>query len=351
MKLARERGIRYIFTGLSRGQLFETRLDELFRNRMFNVDEMDRAVLEARKVYHRVDDAVYRLLDVSMFRDESLFNDITFVDYFRYTDVELDDLYEYLSTRVPWIRPQDTGRSTNCLINEAGIFVHKKERGFHNYALPYSWDVRLGHKTREEALEELDDDIRMPMVRQMLDEVGYTVKDWQTGKSDKKLAAYFVSNDPGLTIADLRTHLNRRLPAYMSPAYFVRLETMPLTTSGKINRHDLPNPAEKRPEIEAAFVGPQSQLQHALADIWSQVLNVKRIGIHDDFFELGGASIPAVQAVARISDQFEVDFPVRAFFEHPTVAGQSALLEELLVAQLETLSDEEIDRLLAEMGD
>ena len=351
MKLARERGIRYIFTGLSRGQLFETRLDELFRNRLFDVEQMDQAVIEARKVYHSVDDAVYRLLDVSMFRDERIFKDITFVDFFRYTDVELDDLYDFLSTRVPWIRPRDTGRSTNCLINEAGIFVHKTERGYHNYALPYSWDVRLGHKTREEALEELDDDIRMPVVRQMLDEVGYTVKDWQAGKTDKKLAAYFASNEPNLTVADLRGHLAQRLPAYMIPAYFVGLEAIPLTPNGKVNRQDLPNPAEKRPEIDAAFVGPQSQLELALADIWSQVLNVKRIGIHDDFFELGGASIPAVQTVVRISDQFEVDFPVRAFFEHPTIAGQSALLEELLVTQLEEMSDEEIERLLVQMGD
>ena len=62
------------------------------------------------------------------------------------------------STR-PGSGPTDTGRSTNCLVNVAGIYVHRLERGFHNYALPYSWDVRLGHKTRAEALEELDDDL------------------------------------------------------------------------------------------------------------------------------------------------------------------------------------------------
>ena len=65
------------------------------------------------------------LLDVSMFRDERIFDEIQFIDYFRYTDVELDELYDFLSTRVPWVRPRDTGRSTNCLINEAGIYVHQ----------------------------------------------------------------------------------------------------------------------------------------------------------------------------------------------------------------------------------
>jgi hypothetical protein len=68
-------------------------------------------------------------------------------------------MYRYLDQNAPWVRPSDTGRSTNCLINDAGIYIHKKERGFHNYALPYSWDVRMGHKTRAETIHELNDDL------------------------------------------------------------------------------------------------------------------------------------------------------------------------------------------------
>ncbi len=351
MKLAREKGIRYIFTGLSRGQLFETRLDELFRNRIFDVAQMDRAILEARKVYHRVDDAVRHLLDVSMFTDDRVFNEIQFVDYFRYTDVELDDIYGFLSTRVPWIRPRDTGRSTNCLINEAGIFVHKTEQGYHNYALPYSWDVRLGHKTRDEVMQELDDDIRPVMVRQMLDEVGYTVKTWRAEQSASRLAAYYVSDDVSLTVAELRAYLSEQLPAYMIPSYFVRLESLPLTSNGKVDRHALPSPTEKRPEMDAAYVEPQAELEVALAEFWSGSLNVSRIGLYDDFFDLGGASIAAVQVVVKISESFGVDFPISSFFEHPTIAGQSAVLEALLIDQLESMSDEEAAALLAELGE
>ncbi len=349
MNLARKKGIKFIFTGLSRGQLFETRLDELFRNRMFGVRQMDEAVLNARKIYHGVDDAVHQLLDVSMFHDDRVFEEIQLVDYFRYTEVELDELYEFLSTRVPWIRPRDTGRSTNCLINEAGIFVHQTERGYHNYALPYSWDVRLGHKTRAEAMEELDDEMRMPMVHEMLGEVGYSVKKWHSEQSEQRLAAYFIANNQGLTISELRDYLRRVLPAYMLPAYLVRLEKMPLTINGKIDRLALPNPTENRPEMDAAFAAPQTELEIGLAGIWSRTLNVDRVGIHDNFFDLGGASIPAVQVVAIMSDQYGVPFPVRSFFENPTVAEQSVILEGLLVAHLDALSDEEVERLLAEM--
>ena len=89
--------------------------------------------------------------------------------------------------------------------------------------------MRLGHKTRAEALEELDDEMRLPMVQQMLDEVGYTVKEWHAEQSDQRLAAYFAAADEALTIAELRAYLRDRLPSYMIPAYFVRLEELPLT--------------------------------------------------------------------------------------------------------------------------
>jgi hypothetical protein len=351
MNLARAKGIKYIFTGLSRGQLFETRLDELFRNRVFDVNQMDKAVIEARKLYHRVDDAVNRLLDVSIFNNDRIFEEIQFVDFFRYTDVELDEVYAFLSTRVPWMRPRDTGRSTNCLINEAGIFVHKTERGYHNYALPYSWDVRLGHKTREEALEELNDDIRLPMVRQMLDEVGYKMQENSTDLSEKRLAAYYVASDENLNGAGLQEYLAQTLPAHMIPAYFIRLASLPLTPNGKVNRADLPHPTKEVLDLADDFVAPTTELEIELAAIWSKTLGLTHIGIHDNFFNLGGASIPAVQVVAKINDIFDVPFTVSSFFEHPTIAGQSKLLEDLLVAEMEALSDDEVAALLAEMGD
>jgi len=147
-------GIPVIVTGLSRGQFFETRLiPAQFESGRFDADAIDATVLEARKVYHQVPDAVTELLpEQQVFDDESVFDRIEFVDFYRYVDVDLTELYRYLEENAPWVRPADTGRSTNCLINVAGIQVHQTERGYHNYAEPYSWDVRLGHKTRAEAL-------------------------------------------------------------------------------------------------------------------------------------------------------------------------------------------------------
>ena len=130
MNLAHERGIRFIVTGLSRGQIFETRLANLFANGIFDPKVIDDTIVEARKAYHRMDDVVGRCLDVEIFRDDDVFEDNQFIDFYRYCDAELNEMLAFLRERAPWVRPEDTGRSTNCLINETGIYVHKKERGF-----------------------------------------------------------------------------------------------------------------------------------------------------------------------------------------------------------------------------
>ncbi|MGB7395771.1 MAG: amino acid adenylation domain-containing protein, partial [Pricia sp.] len=153
-QIALEKNIPFIVTGLSRGQFFETRLtEELFWDDA--TGKIDDTILEARKLYHREPDAVKNLLDVSAFESDTIFEKVQFVDFYRYSDVSLEKMLEYLKDKVGWVRPSDTGRSTNCLINQVGIYVHKKEEGYSNYAFPYSWDVRLGHKTREESLEEI----------------------------------------------------------------------------------------------------------------------------------------------------------------------------------------------------
>lgn len=337
---ARARGIGTIFTGLSRGQFFETRLSaDVFAGQTFDPAAIDAAIDAARRAYHRRDDAVSRSLDVDLFRDDAVFQDVRFVDFYRYCDVDLDEIYGFLSERVPWIRPSDTGRSTNCRINDVGIYIHKKQRGFHNYALPYSWDVRLGHKTRDAALDELNDAIDEDEVKRMLREIGYE----EPAASQALLVAYYTGD---LGAEALREHLAARLPEYMLPAHLMRLDAMPLTPNGKIDRQALPDPRGER-RAAAPFVAPHTPTEVRVAAIWSDVLHLDRIGAHDDFFSLGGTSLPALQVISRINRTFQLDLPMSTFFEHPTVAALSAAIEATLIAELEGLSDEEVERLLA----
>jgi amino acid adenylation domain-containing protein len=327
--LAHEKGIRYIVTGLSRGQFFETRLtEEVFQHEDFDVAKLDDLVLEARKAYHRREDAVSCHLEVDIFRDDGVFRDIQFVDFYRYWSVPLAELHAYLRQRTPWLRPSDTGRSTNCLINDVGIYVHKKQRGYHNYALPYSWDVRLGQKTRAEAMAELDDEIDEPRVQQIMNQIGYEEPAESTETSINRLAAYYVS-DKALTTAELRAHLATWLPDYMLPTYFVRLDKLPLTTNGKVDRHALPALAYENMQPAHDVVGPRTETEKALAAIWRELLVVENIGINDDFFDLGGQSLVAIKAVSRIQDTFEVDLPLRNLFERPTIAGLAEVIDQL----------------------
>jgi non-ribosomal peptide synthase protein (TIGR01720 family) len=317
-QLAREHGIGYIVTGLSRGQFFETRLSEdVFATPDFDADAIDESILAARKAYHRREDVVSRSLDVDLFRDDALFDDVQFVDFYRYCTVSLEELYGFLKANAPWIRPSDTGRSTNCLINDAGIFVHKKLRGFHNYALPYSWDVRLGHKERGAALEELDDDIDETRVRRILREVGFDDPRLSDAPAER-LVAYFTA-DTGMQPSELQAHLLKHLPANAVPSTFVQLKAMPLTPNGKIDRKALPAPDAQPVIADASYAAPRNDTERVLAEIWARALRVERVGIHDNFFALSGDSIIAIQIIAR-ANQAGLKLAPNQLFQRPTIA-------------------------------
>jgi amino acid adenylation domain-containing protein len=139
---------------------------------------------------------------------------------------------------------------------------------------------------------------------------------------DKRLVAYMVTHDgQAPTVSELRRFLQQRLPDYMLPSAFMNLEALPLTPNGKIDRRALPAPELIRPRLEQAFVAPRTPAEETLAAIWTQTLGVEQIGIHDDFFDVGGHSLLSIQVMSRVSDAFQVELPLRIMFETPTIAG------------------------------
>lgn len=319
-------GIPLIVTGLSRGQFFETRLTpEQFRQNAFDVEAIDRTVLEARKAYHRIDDAVSRLLNVDMFKSDAIFDQVRFVDFYRYSDVSLEEMYAFLAEHAPWVRPGDTGRSTNCLINDAGIYVHKNKEGYHNYALPYSWDVRLGHKQRDTALDELNDHIDIARVHRILQEIGYHEDGYLGETSDVRVTAFFTATEK-LSNSDLRAFLAERLQEAMVPSAFVQLEAMPLTVNGKIDRDALPEPRPGRPVVEEVYREPDGGIEELLAGLWREVLRIKRVGADDNFFDLGGDSIAAIQIVAK-ANTAGIHLTTQQLFQHQTIAELAHIAE------------------------
>ncbi len=144
---------------------------------------------------------------------------------------------------------------------------------------------------------------------------------------DRRLVGYVVPAEGAAPAeAELRGWLRERLPEHMVPAALVPLGSLPLTPSGKTDRRALPAPS--RLEEGGDFVAPRDATEEGLARIWEEVLRRSPVGVHDNFFDLGGHSLLVMQVVSRVRTVFGVELPIPALFERPTVAGLAALLAE-----------------------
>jgi amino acid adenylation domain-containing protein len=166
--------------------------------------------------------------------------------------------------------------------------------------------------------------------------------------SDRKLAAYFVPQ-PGMRPepAELREFLTRQLPDFMIPAAFVRLDALPLNSSGKLDRAALPIPSTEQAQGEFLYRAPQSPHERQVAGIVAELLQLKRVGLDDNYFLLGGHSLLGTQLVLRARERFGVELTLRHLFEAQTVAKLAAEIERLVIARLENMPEEEAARLLA----
>jgi amino acid adenylation domain-containing protein len=144
-----------------------------------------------------------------------------------------------------------------------------------------------------------------------------------------RLVAYVVTDEKNYTFgAGMREYLSNRLPPYMVPTFFVELDQMPLTPNGKIDRKALPAPDQGDLAIEREYVAARTPVEEKLCDIWSDVLGVEQISVHDDFFDLGGHSLLATQVISRVRKTCNIELPLRRLFETPTIASFAALIEE-----------------------
>ena len=313
---AEELGVSSIVTGLSRGQFFETRLvPGMFDSERFDPDAIDEMVREARHVYHSTPDAVSENIDVEFLADQTVLDRVSFIDFYRYVDVELSELYRALDESGTWQRPPDSGRSTNCLINAAGIFVHKLEQGHHNYAAPYSWDVRLGHKTRDEVLHELDDPMdadELSAITSMLAKVGYEPR-----KSE--VLTLWVEADADLDVEALRSELVNDLPSHAIPDVIEVVDEIPLTPNGKVDMAALPAPAARRVADPGTGRAPTGSTELKIASIWETVLGVADVTATTDFFAVGGTSLHALEMIVRVSKQLGVAVPESLAFKKRTI--------------------------------
>lgn len=204
----------------------------------------------------------------------------------------------------------------------------------------------IGRWTHDSVIEfrgRLDSQVKIRGFRVELGEIEQVLQDSsyfgstivaakENRQGDKKLICYYVGPqkvDP----RSVREYLSERLPAYMHPDHYVHLDKFPLSAAGKIDRSRLPEPDDGPAAIPAALTAPASALEITVASLWREILGRKDIGIHDNFFDLGGHSILATRVMAAISRRLSQKLPISDLFRYPTVS----LLAERLARNADQL--------------
>ena len=164
----------------------------------------------------------------------------------------------------------------------------------------------------------------------------------QKDKNDiELLCAYFVAEQT-LSHDELRSHLLKFLPSYMIPNYFNQMDQLPLTNNGKMDKSSLPIPEIDLLKLESNYVAPNSEIEKRVADIWADVLSLDKVGIQDNFLELGGNSFKAVRIIIRINDVLDLDVPLNKIFETPTIFSFCKFIEFTISEKLKKISDESV---------
>lgn len=151
--------------------------------------------------------------------------------------------------------------------------------------------------------------------------------------AQKQLIAYLVPATTALETSVVRHQLEQRLPDYMLPAAIIWLKELPKTTSGKVDKQQLPAPERTRPALSVAFRRPKTALEKRIAQVWSHVLQIDTVGLDDNFFELGGNSLLAQKTVAQLKGQ-QITLPITKLYQYPTVAGIIGFLEQRTHSQV-----------------
>jgi amino acid adenylation domain-containing protein len=198
--------------------------------------------------------------------------------------------------------------------------------------------VRYLADGRIECLGRVDDQVKIRGYRVELGEIEAALRE-EAGVKDaavsapadssghRRLIAYVVSEkDTPLDVDELRARLQARLPEYMVPAVFVPLDEMPLTANGKVDRKRLPAPEVERNATAVEYVAPRNEIEAKLAEIWQDALNVRQVGVLDNFFALGGDSILSIQIIAR-ANETGIRLTPKDLFQSPTVAGLATIAE------------------------
>lgn len=200
--------------------------------------------------------------------------------------------------------------------------------------------VRYLENGNIEYLGRIDNQVKIRGFRIELEEIELTLTQYpaiqqavvtvQQSEDNQRLIAYIISQPKAaININELRSFLKQKLPDYMLPSAFGILKKLPLTPNGKIDRQALPDIESLSSELAEKYEPPKTEIEQAIAQLWQQLLQIEKVGINDNFFDIGGHSLLLVQVHAKLQDMFTVDIAITTLFEHPTIKSLAQYLTKV----------------------
>ncbi len=304
---------------LSRGQIIENKLFKFFKQGISDVTEIEKELAKIQKQLPALDEKIFEYLDIDVVNDGTVYDQIKTIDFYRYCDITNEEMISYLNDKDSyWEKRKDYAiYSTNCSIKHIGDYGHLKKAEYHYYGLATSWEQRLGHITVENVKEDLQCNVTNKGFENFLQRIGLEKEIVMEKVETKYLAAYYEAEED-LPIADLREYLLQNIPEYMIPAYFTKLDELPLDSNGKINRKVLPKPAGLM-EIGTQYVAPRNEIEEKLVEVWQNILNVDHVGIKDSFFALGGNSLSIIKVNEEINKILDHEIKLMDLFKYHTI--------------------------------
>lgn len=215
--------------------------------------------------------------------------------------------------------------------------------------------VRYRMDGQLEFLGRIDDQLKIHGYRVETEEIAVTLKQHsslrdafvtaiQDTNGDKRLVAYLIARGQELPVTELRAFLKEKLPEYMIPSAFVWLTYLPLTAAGKVDRRALPEPGVLRPQLTTSYVAPEGETEELIAALWREVLQVETVGVHDNFFDLGGDSFGVYDLYSKLCELLDCKLSILDLFKYPTVKALAGHIKTLGEKQPVKQSQEETEK-------
>lgn len=313
---------------LSRGQIIENKLFPFYKQGISNTDEITHGLLNIQINSPDIDKNVYDLIDIDVVKDGTVYDKVIALDFFRYCNVTNPEMISFLNNADPYWKGRKSYAiySTNCPIKQIGDYCYLANKEYHYYGSATSWEKRLGHITLDNVKEDLHCKVTERGYDNFIKRINLEKK-IKSQLEDIYLCAYVVLKQD-LLPAEFREGLAGRVPDYMIPSYFIKVDKIPLTSNGKVDFKALQVP-QKMSNSEKVYEAPSSTMECTLIELWKDVLEIDCIDVNDNFFDLGGHSLKATILNSRIQKELNIKIPLSEIFKRPTVKELATYIESM----------------------